>query len=359
MKRSWILSLLLSMMVLLLSGCSVVVPRLAEAWFTVGTSQGVPAPPVTPTDLSPEAEQVAMTVRQMLMQQVEADFDAVTIESVEAMEWPNGCLGLATPNEMCTQMIVPGYRVVLSVNGEQFVYRTDENANTIRLESAPQPQIGDVAVEWTSPESDGVCTEANIAADGIAFGQCEGTLMPGKLVNPDRSADLAEFVATFAPFEAETVAGTVVFHGEGSQEATPAQQRMIAEWARLVQLEAMGGRSGAGWGLAFAWHREGGIAGFCDDLSVYRTGQVYASSCKGNTPVDLGQTRLNAEQLDQLYTWIDTLQSFEIDQTDPAVADAMTVRMVFSGAGEEMADEAQQQAIQEFAGKLFAEVSRP
>jgi hypothetical protein len=226
----------------------------------------------------------------------------------------------------------------------------------IRLESAPPAQIGDMIVEWTQDE--GLCATAQIGLDGVAFGLCGNPLMSGELVNPERTAELEEFASTYAPFATDTAAGHVVFQGQGDREATPAEQRMIAEWARLVQLEATGGRSGASWGLAFAWHREGGIAGFCDDLTVYVTGQVYASSCQGNEPVNLGQTRLDAEQLAQVYEWVDRLQGFEVEQRDPAVADAMTVRLVFSGAGEQEASEAEIAAIQDFAAQLYAELSQ-
>lgn len=315
---------------------------------------------VQPDRAAPDvkSEPAAMVVRQMLMQQLGADFNAIEFVEVAQVDWPDGCLGLAAENELCTAMIVPGYRVVLAVNGEHYAFRTDAEVTTIRLESAPEAQIGDVIVEWTQSQDEGVCASADIGRDGVAFGPCGLIPMPVRWVNPERSAELEAFAGAYAPFEAETAAGHVVFTGEGAQAATPAEQRMIAEWARLVQLEAAGGRSGAGWGLAFAWHREGGIAGFCDDLAVYVTGQVYASSCKSSQPVDLGQTRLDAEQLAQVYAWVDTLQPFEVDHTDDAVADAMTTRMTFSGAGDQTAGDDEIAAIEDFAAQLYADLSQ-
>jgi 23S rRNA (guanine2445-N2)-methyltransferase / 23S rRNA (guanine2069-N7)-methyltransferase len=44
-------------------------------------------------------------------------------------------------------------------------------------------------------------------------------------------------------------------------------------------------------------HREGGIAGFCDDLTVYVTGYAYLSSCKGNV-ADLLANELRARGVD-------------------------------------------------------------
>lgn len=36
-----------------------------------------------------------------------------TLDRVEAVSWPDGCLGVAVPGLLCTQMVTPGYRVVL------------------------------------------------------------------------------------------------------------------------------------------------------------------------------------------------------------------------------------------------------
>jgi hypothetical protein len=308
-------------------------------------------------DRSGEAEPAAMVVRQMLMQQLQVNFDEIEIVEVEEAAWPGGCLGLPAENEACTRAIVAGYRVVLEVNGDQYVFRTDQEATVIRLESAPAAQIGETVVEWTAPD-DQLCKVAHIGTEGVAFGLCGGPLMGGHFGMPERLDDLAEFRSDFASFEADTPAGQITFTGEGDEEATPAQQRMIAEWARLVELEAYAGRSGASWGLALAWHREGGIAGFCDDLTVYVTGIAYASSCAGEQPADLGQVRLDAEPLEEIYRWVDSLAPFEYEQTDPAVADAMTIRMVFSGAGEEPAPAEQIAEIENFAGLLYVEIEQ-
>jgi hypothetical protein len=182
--------------------------------------------------------------------------------------------------------------------------------------------------------------------------------MGGLLVVPERAAQLAHLVETYASFEAETAAGTVAFNGQGSATATPAEQRMIAEWARQVAREASAGRNGASWGLALAWHREGGIAGFCDDLTIYVTGEVYAASCKGQTAQDLGRRYMTAEELEQVYAWLDEYAPFEYLHDDGNVADAMKVTLIFSGAGATTADAAVQQEIVLFAQQLHTSMTR-
>ena len=100
--------------------------------------------------------------------------------------------------------------------------------------------------------------------------------------------------------------------------------------------------------------RTGGFAGFCDDLAVYSVGNGLPSTCQTEPPTNLGKRWLAAGQTDQLFDRIHTLASFEYGQKDPATADAMTVRLVFAGAGEGTATEEDQQAMLDFAGGLTA-----
>jgi hypothetical protein len=297
----------------------------------------------------------ALSARQVLAQQLHVAATDIAFVSVEAVEWPDGCLGIEIKDMACIQIVIPGYRVVLEVNGQRYEYHTDETGSNVRLASAPSPDIEDVAIVWTQTAE--ACATAQIGSQAIAFGPCSGPLMAGQFIGEERAADFAYFVETYAPFEAETPAGEVSFAGKGAVEATLAEQRMIAEWARLVALEAAGGHGGASWGLAFTWHREGGIAGFCDDVTVYVSGEVYLASCQHAEPENLGRGRLNADQLEQVYAWLDGLKNFEYEQRDKAVADAMTLRLVFSGAGTREATEADRQAIIQFAQALVGTMS--
>ena len=61
----------------------------------------------------------------------------VSVESIEVVEfeqvdWPDACLGLPQQAEACAQVITPGFRVVLEVNGQQYVFRTDQEGNVVR-----------------------------------------------------------------------------------------------------------------------------------------------------------------------------------------------------------------------------------
>lgn len=55
--------------------------------------------------------------------------DGITVESLEARDWPDSCLGLPQEDEGCTDAVTPGYLVIL---GDGFRYRTDTQGNVRR-----------------------------------------------------------------------------------------------------------------------------------------------------------------------------------------------------------------------------------
>lgn len=90
------------------------------------------AQPPNPMSSLPPA--VALAVRQDLSTQTGISPEKLTITEVERQTWPNSCLGLAQPDEFCGQMLVEGWRVVLSNGRQTWVYRTDLKGQVFRLE---------------------------------------------------------------------------------------------------------------------------------------------------------------------------------------------------------------------------------
>lgn len=61
--------------------------------------------------------------------------DTLTVQQTEANTWSDGCLGLAGPDEFCTQALVEGWRVTVSDGQTTWVYRTDQSGANLRQES--------------------------------------------------------------------------------------------------------------------------------------------------------------------------------------------------------------------------------
>jgi len=113
--------------------------------------------------------------------------------------------------------------------------------------------------------------------------------------------------------------------------------------------------------LLLTWHREGGIAGFCDDLLVYQSYEVRFSSCKTEGALAQGSSLaklLSKEQQAQLEQWLNTYRTVKITVKDAAVADAMTTQLTFYGLGSSQPDEASKQALLDLVSNLAILVAR-
>ncbi len=98
-----------------------------------GAAEGV-APGGLPT-VDPAMQKKAIdAVISKLAEQLKVDTSAISVASVEHVLWKNSCLGLETGNEMCSDAITPGFKVVLTANGENYTFHTDETGNSIRQE---------------------------------------------------------------------------------------------------------------------------------------------------------------------------------------------------------------------------------
>lgn len=292
---------------------------------------------------------------------------SVRIVAVEKVDWPDPCLGIPDPLELCAQVITPGYRIVLDANGQQVIYHTDETGQNFRRERQPgvetpnpqnsgQPGAGGAAsgpIVGLRTVTDG-CFEVRIDLNGIAFGGCGEEMASAPFTaGANRLEQLADMQRTYNSFGASTPAGKVTFAGKGRIEPTPVEQRMIAEWANLVAQEVQAGSGEARHGLV--WHREGGIAGFCDELTVEVGGHAVLQSCKDAPETAPGWWRLTSSELTAFYGWIDQMGQLSFEQKDAAVADAMTIRGLLAGRGASAGTAADKAAVLQFVSDLLAQ----
>jgi hypothetical protein len=69
-----------------------------------------------------------------LSQKTDISVNRLQIQAAQRQTWTDGCLGLATPGELCTQALVEGWRIILTDNQKTWVYRTDSSGTNLRLE---------------------------------------------------------------------------------------------------------------------------------------------------------------------------------------------------------------------------------
>ena len=196
-----------------------------------------------PVDLTP-AQRAAITA---LSENLGLPVESVKLVSTEAVEWPDGCLGVQEEGVMCSQAITPGFRILLKANGREVEYRTNEDGTQVR----------------------------------------------------------------------------------------PAT-------------------------VLLRWKREGGIAGFCDYLTVYLSGEVHRNSCKSSEYAEerLGDILSEAE-IAKLDEWVQDYGTVVIDASDPkGVSDRMVVTLEFVGLGsQETVSASTEKELLEFA-QLLSQASQ-
>jgi len=279
--------------------------------------------------------------RQFLSDELDVDIKDVKLVSMKAVDWSDSCLEIVRPEMACAAVITPGYQIRFEVNAQNYEVRTDKVGVTIFLVETQEIEVSG-GIVWQGM-IDGECQKLIIEGVAAKVGSCQGDLTEHQL-SETRVQEWLELFDQYEAFTTNVGDLRVVFTGQGKQFATEFEQRSIAEWAGIVYAELRGMPLPDDAGAVVVWHRAGGIAGFCDDVTVYTSGWAYISSCRTSENAEPTRIRLTPEEIEKIFTLYDEYQNFETAQKDPAVADEMVVEVKFYGSGEtETAEDIQQE----------------
>lgn len=296
--------------------------------------------------LIPEA---ALAARQALAQQIGISPEEIMFGIVEAVDWPDECLGIQAQDQQCTQVITPGYRIPLSANGKLYEYHTNRLGSILLSANIPLAKGTDILWEQTTGDN---CETASISAGKVISGVCGAELTPGQLASPQRKTELSEWIGLFAPFEADTPAGKIQFSGQGPITATPMQQRAIAAWVRQIKSETAENNLTPEKPI-IAWHRDGGGDNLCQDVSIYTYGKALVSSCQNGANQELKHLLLSDGQLQNLYTWLDQFASFEVKRVQSFGGGRLSSVLTFVGMGQS-SDKKYQKDIEYLAKEILS-----
>lgn len=70
-----------------------------------------------------------------LSQELEIPPSEMAITSIEAVDWPDGCLGVSRQGISCLTVITPGYKIMLEAGGQQYEVRTNRSGSVVTLAS--------------------------------------------------------------------------------------------------------------------------------------------------------------------------------------------------------------------------------
>jgi hypothetical protein len=297
------------------------------------------APAVTPTeqalipteDPSTELTPAQEAAVERLSSELGLPAEQVGILSTDEVEWPDGCLGVQREGLMCTQAIVPGFKVVLQANGETYEIRTNKSGSqVVVVQNAPATGlletalVGQLAFNLGLQESEisvvsSSGTEFTDACLGVALFEqtCAQVVTPGKVV-----------ILKANDFE---------FEYHVSEDGTRVQPATVA----------------------LTWTREGGIAGFCNSLTVFLSGEAYGANCRGtgDATVMMFPDLISSDEQRQFFKWAGELGQMDVEASDPeGVADRMVVTLEFFGVGDNPATPDEERAMIEFAQSLYAKL---
>ncbi len=110
------------------------------------------SPPATPTPASAErtsplgepatspletpssaTEKAVADAKEHLARELSIAPDGIEAVAIEPVEWPDASLGCPQPGKAYAQVVTPGYRIVLEVDGKQYELHTDRTAGSIRI----------------------------------------------------------------------------------------------------------------------------------------------------------------------------------------------------------------------------------
>jgi hypothetical protein len=306
---------------------SIIAPRPSSTPTRIGR------PTATPTSAQANftpAQRAAIT---SLSGRLELPLAKIKLVSTESVTWPDGCLGIVKMGVMCTQAQVPGFRIVLEANEQKFEFHTDLDGTNVQLAEGAQVSsdvqqmvIKQLAANLGLQESD----ISVVSSTDVKFvDSCLGVALP--------EVECAQVV---------TPGHIITLEAAGIQY----EYHLNADGSRIQPAT-----------LALIWKREGGIAGFCDTLTVFRSGEVFASQCKPQAEGKFGTFAklLSSQEQKQFNKWIADFAETKLESSDPkGVADRMVVTMQLLGNGTEPRTQEEQQALFEFAQNLYQKLNQ-
>jgi len=100
------------------------------------------------------------------------------------------------------------------------------------------------------------------------------------------------------------------------------------------------------------WSRDGGFAGFCDELKVSASGEVTTSSCRSAAS---RTAKLSNGDLARLDGWRASFGAVAIEMRDSAAADGLMSKLTLAGAGSGKPTGSEQQQMLDWAQNVYSQ----
>ncbi|MDX1621812.1 MAG: hypothetical protein R3320_12520 [Nitriliruptorales bacterium] len=110
-----------------------------------GAGSGSPSPTAGDEAASPPPglDDVIAEARSLVGEAAGVSEDDVELIEASEVTWPDGALGCPQPDQMYTQALVEGYRIVMEADGEEFYVHGAENQSPFICEDPQEPASAD------------------------------------------------------------------------------------------------------------------------------------------------------------------------------------------------------------------------
>lgn len=137
--REWVRAIALLFLISLLIGCSATAtsgPAASDinSQSTQDSSHLTPSPFNSFGASTPLPVEVAARIKTTLAEKTGLSTAQMTLSNVSPKTWNDACLGIAKLDEVCAEVITPGYVVTVSTPQGKYRVHTDQSGDRVRVE---------------------------------------------------------------------------------------------------------------------------------------------------------------------------------------------------------------------------------
>lgn len=289
-----------------------------------------PIPPTPYDNGEIQPPTAAIQAQTILAGQLGIPPEKISIREITSAEWSNSCLDAPNRDELCTQQLISGYRVVLAYGDEIHIFHTDLDGVNIR-------EIQEVV----NP------SEASKQAHQLLAGLLGLDPLSIRIVSEERVRFSDSCLAISTP---ETICAQVQVWGTRVKlEANGVifEFRSAEDPIEPVLAAVAGQQAGV---PILMLSRDGGLSEYCDNLHITLNGTVIQYSCRNVSGSVPGISTLSPEDQAQLLRWVLKYMPFNFSQSS---IDEFKSDITFNGLGNEVAQFEDQMLIQKLGEKLF------
>lgn len=306
-----------------------------------------PREEIVPRQRTPRpARLVRQAVRRNLAHHLNLRRRDVQIVSIDRQTWPDGCLGLAQPDQFCTQALVEGWRVTAQAYNQTWIYRTDATGRTLQREdntttpatpNAELPQVVRDRVLQAIADQFGVSGSLVVAsAERRTWNGCLGISEPDVMCTTIAISGWRVTIADANTLPEERI---WVYHTnqDGTQVRLNSAESSIGDLIAPLQILPQNLPQSLQRDVVFRSITFGGLLGLRREVTLYTDGRV-VSQQRGQTQV----SRISPQQVDRFRQLLSSQQFDRFDRLDYSgsalAADGLVVMLISPNSVTQYAD---------------------